>query len=369
MKDHETDIATLKRAWANKRKSIEPQPVDLARHATPPPTSGEDKATKHVRQMYEQFPYPSPIVGDSLISDLSIMIGLLFPGNELTGWKILDAGCGTGHRMLAMAKDYPQAFVTGLDMTWASLDVARQLAKKHRATNVELIQGNLLDLAEGERYDLIVSTGVIHHLSDPARGLRNLCRRLSDDGVILLWHYHALGEFDRLLARELILLLSGGERDSLAEETVLLSEFGFDLSTVRYGTDTSTLPSDALSRSSINADAYLHPIVNTYRFAEAVEMFVGTGLHWAAVNAVNIDGESKLIALDPDTVGILPTVTGEGLFDAPRIQDRYRRLDKMEKLRAIELALKPTGFSVIAGRNNSYRQCEPRIERNRIALQ
>ena len=67
-----------------------------------------DAATRSVKQMYEQHPYPSPVAGDSLITDLANAVGFLFKGDDLAGWRILDAGCGTGHRLAGFASRYPR---------------------------------------------------------------------------------------------------------------------------------------------------------------------------------------------------------------------------------------------------------------------
>src|SRR4051812_17766989 len=89
-----------------------------------------------VKKLYEAHPYPSPNAGISLPRDMVSILWFLFPGKDLAGWRILDAGCGTGHRLAALAKTYRKAQFTGLDISGASLDVARQLAEKHQLGNL-----------------------------------------------------------------------------------------------------------------------------------------------------------------------------------------------------------------------------------------
>lgn len=92
---------------------------------------------EQVRRMYEKFPYPSPVAGDDLIIDLANVVGFTFPEDEFEGKTIIDFGCGSGHRIVGLAKRYPKAKVVGVDMTSASLTVARDLASKHDASNME----------------------------------------------------------------------------------------------------------------------------------------------------------------------------------------------------------------------------------------
>src|SRR6185437_9394619 len=106
----------------------------------------EAPSTADVKALYEQFPYPSPVAGDSPIDDVANGLWPLFGEDSLKGRRILDAGCGTGHRLLGVATQYPDAEVVGVDMTVASLNVARELARKHNVKNVRLEQGNILDL-------------------------------------------------------------------------------------------------------------------------------------------------------------------------------------------------------------------------------
>jgi 2-polyprenyl-3-methyl-5-hydroxy-6-metoxy-1,4-benzoquinol methylase len=58
-------------------------------------------------------------------------------------------------------------------MTEASLNIAERLAARHKVNNVRLEQRNLLDLELADTFDIVVSSGVIHHLEDPLRGLKN----------------------------------------------------------------------------------------------------------------------------------------------------------------------------------------------------
>ena len=336
-------------------------------------------STDEVRALYEKYPYPSPVVGESLVRDVAAMLRWLLRDADLADREILDAGCGTGQRLLGLAAEYPRARLTGVDMTEASLSVAARLAGKHGITNTRFERADLMQLELGRKFDLILSTGVVHALEDPARGLANLCRHLKDDGAIILWLYHALGESERLLDRELLLALLGSDATDLGEGRRLLEELGLHLDVRRYG-DSNPRTADA-SQTSIDVDAYLHPIVNAYRFDDALRLFQGCEVDWVAVNGINLateqateDGQrriryaSKLLDLEgvePRSLFCLPE---RDLFDSEALLERYRRLDVRGKLRVIELRTRPTGFTILAGRGDSCARFGDRIRSNQIRL-
>ena len=74
---------------------------------------------------------------------------------------ILIAGCGTN----------PDAKVVAVDVSQPSLDHQQFLKDKYGLWNLEL---RLLPIEElptlGRDFDLVVSTGVLHHMVEPLRG-------------------------------------------------------------------------------------------------------------------------------------------------------------------------------------------------------
>ena len=93
--------------------------------------------TEDVVAMYSKYPYPSPTVGGTLAYDIANLFCLLCDRDDLNGRKILDAGCGTGQRVLGFAKRYPKAKFQRIDLTTASLEVAKQLAQRHNIQNIK----------------------------------------------------------------------------------------------------------------------------------------------------------------------------------------------------------------------------------------
>jgi SAM-dependent methyltransferase len=322
---------------------------------------------KEVKAMYEAYPYPSPVAGYSVIDDTANSLYSLYGEQSLRGRRILDAGCGTGHRLVATAMRYPNAQFIGVDMTAAALEVADLLARKHNVKNIRFEQGDLLDLHLSGEFDLVISSGVIHHLEDPQRGLRNLASLLAPDGLLVVWLYNAVGEHDRLMSRELLHLMWSSQ-SGIDRGVQTMRDLGLQLEIKRYGRSAAQRISE-VSQLNIDVDAFIHPIVNAYSFEQAIRMCGSCReLGWAAINNINLVGASKLIDLaeaEQSEMRYLCQST-ENLFNKDSLQERFRGLEKMDKLRVIEIKLKPTGFTTVAGRGRSYKLLGPRLVGNAL---
>ena len=66
----------------------------------------------------------------------------------------------------------PEARITAIDISKTSLRHTGTLQRKYDLENLELLQLPIERVQElGRSFDLIVCTGVLHHLSDPDAGL------------------------------------------------------------------------------------------------------------------------------------------------------------------------------------------------------
>ena len=67
-------------------------------------------------------------------------------------------------------------------------------ARAYGLTDVQQLQADILDLpALGERFDLIDSFGVLHHMAEPATGLQVLATLLRPDGFLFVGLYSEIG--------------------------------------------------------------------------------------------------------------------------------------------------------------------------------
>lgn len=77
---------------------------------------------------------------------------------------VLDLGAGTGLFSELILQKYPKAKVTLIDLSSGMLDIAK--ARFHEHPNVRYIVGDYTKFEYPERYDMVISSLSIHHLSD-----------------------------------------------------------------------------------------------------------------------------------------------------------------------------------------------------------
>jgi SAM-dependent methyltransferase len=156
-----------------------------------------------VARQYKDWVYPQPIPDISEfvkqyfdLSDPSLFRRKLWPRKiEPQNLSIVIAGCGA-NQAAHYAFTNRNSEVLGIDVSDSSLDHEAHLKQKHRLDNLELLQMSLGEIGSiGRTFDLIVCTGVLHHLPDPDAGLRCLRDVLKPHGVISIMLY---GYFPRV---------------------------------------------------------------------------------------------------------------------------------------------------------------------------
>ena len=101
------------------------------------------------------------------------------------GSTVLEAGCGVGAQTVILARASPEARITAVDISEASLSKARALLERAGIRNVELQQGDLFHLPfEDNSFDHLFVCFVLEHVPDPLQALRSLNRVLRPGGSI-----------------------------------------------------------------------------------------------------------------------------------------------------------------------------------------
>src|SRR4029078_7831672 len=107
--------------------------------------------------------------------------------------EILVAGCGTSQAARYALRE-PTARITAIDVSETSPRHTADLQHKHRLENLELHQLPIEHVRDLHRsFDLVVCTGVLHHLSNADLGLQALRDVLSPQGAMRLMVYAPYG--------------------------------------------------------------------------------------------------------------------------------------------------------------------------------
>ncbi len=96
--------------------------------------------------------------------------------DDLTGARVLDAGCGAGPMSVALAER--GAEVVGVDISPALLEVARKRTPEALASRITFTAGDMLDEAHGS-FDFVMAMDSLIHYSaaDIGRALARLAPR------------------------------------------------------------------------------------------------------------------------------------------------------------------------------------------------
>ncbi|OOG23680.1 transcriptional regulator [Thioalkalivibrio denitrificans] len=142
---------------------------------------------------YEDYPCFHHVMaedsGQTVVAQLFGQILPLAPGLVARlerGITVLDAGCGRGEALMALARRYPESRFTGYDLCADAIEDARRAARKAGLHNLRFEARDLTHFDEQERYDLITSFDAIHDQRSPADLVRRLYRALGPGGIYLV---------------------------------------------------------------------------------------------------------------------------------------------------------------------------------------
>lgn len=140
--------------------------------------SSESEAVKEYLRMNRDIMYSNyPLIADEII---------MKPNQEKS--CILDIGTGLGSLAREFAKRLPACRVYGIDISGEMLTEAHIINTSEGISNLTLMLSDINHMAfEDNVFDVIVSFGVLHHLSTLTRAFSEIRRVLKERGEAFLY--------------------------------------------------------------------------------------------------------------------------------------------------------------------------------------
>lgn len=151
-----------------------------------------------VSEFYDEIQFPGHYTQDEINSkseqfylrDIITIHHLPFKG------KILEAGSGSGMTTHLMANTRRDVSILGLDFSRKSIEYATNFSKENNYHNTAFRYTDLnnIDLADRD-FDMLLCSGVLHHIKNPRSIFTNLCKLVKKNGLIVIEMYHPWGRF------------------------------------------------------------------------------------------------------------------------------------------------------------------------------
>ena len=193
-----------------------------------------DEVSHKVRAQYEENPYPRWVktgipTNGKTISEVCVEEKIYLHSESIKkviNPSILIAGCGTGQHSINTASRFSNCQVTAIDLSLASLAYAKRKTIELGITNLKYLQADILGLDQLEqKFDIIDSVGVLHHMDKPMAGWRVLTDLLKPGGLMRIGLYSELARQHIVEARkEITLMKMGASKSEMREFRRTISE-------------------------------------------------------------------------------------------------------------------------------------------------
>jgi SAM-dependent methyltransferase len=254
-----------------------------------------------VKEMYEAHPYPrvvDPFNAGSIESYRRSFHYLGATPERFGEAVVLDAGCGTGEKSLYMA-GLGARHVVGLDLSATSIRHARENAVRYGIRNLTFLNGSVLDLPFPDHsFDVVHSSGVLHHTADPYGGFQELVRVLKPGGIVMVCLYNRYADWLYHIEKGLVCFLAGDDLD----RRVRISKRLFGFKEKRLA-----------ARENIDLETRLY---DKYAHPQASAHSIGETLGWFRKNGVEFLGIYPPLSLKA-TLGVLARKDSKGHYHVP----------------------------------------------------
>jgi ubiquinone/menaquinone biosynthesis C-methylase UbiE len=243
-----------------------------------------NKTSLLMKRQYEENPFPRwrftlrPMKGNDINEFTNRYSDTFFQKPE-----ILIAGCGTGQQAMAWSA-YKDSKICAVDLSSESLAYAIRKAKEKNIKNINFYHLDLLDLELlNKKFDIIISTGCLHHMEKPEDGLESLVNVLKPQGLIYLGLYSKRARSEIEWTRKYIQKrkIDVTEDNMRSFRTKILNSENKKLQSIRGLLDFFSL--------SNFRDLLFNYTEHTYDFIKIKELLESKKLNFIAFNEMNPD--------------------------------------------------------------------------------
>ena len=305
----------------------------------------EKEITQKSRNFYEKFQFPGnrPIDRDGLIflRRFSGSIKDCSKNNKVQTLRVLDAGCGTGNTSVSLAGMYRNIEFYGVDNSKASLEKAKKLSSEKGLSNIHFRKWNLLKpLPYTRKFDIVLCLGVLHHTANMKKVLLNLNKCLKNNGKLYLWIYAKHGRYKHSLNMRFLDMLINA-KPKTKDEIHLAKEFLNQIHKINPLEDLTGDENTAYMQKKTIED----PVWIADQFLNPHEILIDMETLIGVVDSAGFEFEN-LLGFNED----ISEFTGSKI-----LLNKFRRLNKADKLIALDLLIKPERYFVCLNKTASKR--------------
>ena len=246
--------------------------------------------------------------------------------------------------------------------------IANKLKKLKKLQNIKFQKHNIMNGVKTlGKFDLVLCMGVLHHLSNPDKGLQMLTKTMKNDGIIFLYLYGKLGGHKRMLNKEIISILLDKKKSNYDLGIKLVRDL--EVNKFDYGWNLKF--KNKKEEDALIVDSLLHANEFLYDCNDIDNLFKKSNLYGYAIFGITAGTEGYLFdaSITNDQKLSIPQTNISKKLKSKRSLSCYKLLNLKDKLRIIDLIYEPNGYTIIGFTKSAFENLSnDRLKRNFVKL-